>query len=85
MGLQQTSYSVGEGDGSQTVCAFLSGSTQREVIVSLSTQQGSAQGIPSSIGVHSAHCKLFLYLDFICYQLCYIQSLVTSPLSQVWS
>lgn len=59
MGLQQTSYSVGEGDGSQTVCAFLSGNTQREVIVSLSTQQGSAQGIPSSIGVHSAHCKPF--------------------------
>ena len=50
MGLQQTSYSVGEGIGSLNVCALLSGTTQREVVVSLSTQAGSAQGIPSSRG-----------------------------------
>ena len=44
VGLSQTSYSVGEGNGSQTVCAVLSGMTQRSVTVTLSTVQGTAQG-----------------------------------------
>ena len=44
VGLSQTSYSVGEGNGSQTVCAILSGMTQRSVIVTLSTVQETAQG-----------------------------------------
>ena len=44
VGLSQTSYSVGEGSGSQTVCAVLSGMTQRSVTVTLSTVQGTAQG-----------------------------------------
>ena len=49
VGLQQTSYTVGEGNGLLSVCTFLNGDTQREVIVSLSTEQGSAQGITSSL------------------------------------
>ena len=44
VGLSQTSYSVGEGNGSQTVCAVLSGMTQRSVTVTLSTVEGTAQG-----------------------------------------
>ena len=44
MGLNQTLYSVGEGSGSQTVCAILSGMIERSVTVTLSTVQGTAQG-----------------------------------------
>ena len=44
VGLSQTLYSVGEENGSQTVCAILSGMTQRSVTVTLSTVQGTAQG-----------------------------------------
>ena len=58
VGLQQTSYTVGEGNGSLSVCTFLNGDTQREVIVSLSTEQGSAQGITSSLNIQYAACVL---------------------------
>ena len=44
VGLNQTLYSIGEGSGSQTVCAILSGMIERTVTVTLSTVQGTAQG-----------------------------------------
>lgn len=44
MGLEQTSYSVGEGNGSLSVCAVLTGMAQRNVSVILSIVQGTAQG-----------------------------------------
>ena len=44
VGLEQTSYSVGEGNGSLSVCAVLIGMAQRNVSVILSILQGTAQG-----------------------------------------
>jgi len=43
VGLEQTSYTVGEGSGTLSVCAVLSGMAQRNVTVTLSTFQGIAQ------------------------------------------
>lgn len=44
VGLEQTSYSVGEGNGSLSVCAVLIGMAQRNVSLILSIVQGTAQG-----------------------------------------
>ena len=72
VGLQQTSYTVGEGNGSLSACTFLNGETQREVIVSLSTEQGSAQGITSSLNILSmlhVFCKLSPLSDILCHDI----------------
>lgn len=44
VGFQQMSYVVREEDGFVMVCVLLSGNTQREVLVDLTTLSGSAQG-----------------------------------------
>ena len=44
VGVQQVSYSVREADGLVRVCAILTGDTQREVLVNLTTLSGSALG-----------------------------------------
>jgi len=44
VGVQQVSYSVREVDGLVMVCAILTGDTQKEVLVNLTTLSGSAQG-----------------------------------------
>ena len=44
MGLQQSSYIVSEDAPSITVCVFLSGEIEREVVVSTSTEDQSAMG-----------------------------------------
>lgn len=48
-GLQQSAYLVGEGVGSQSICTGLSDVTQREVIVTISTVPGTAQGIHDTL------------------------------------
>ena len=45
MSLQQTTYSQEEGNGDVLVCADLSGSSERDVTVTLSTTDGSALGL----------------------------------------
>ena len=49
VGVQQVSYSVREADGLVMVCTILTGDTQREVLVNLTTLSGSAQGQLSPI------------------------------------
>ena len=44
VGLQQTLYSVGEGNGSLSVCALLIGTAERNVVVSLLAISQTAQG-----------------------------------------
>ena len=44
VGFQQVSYSVREADDRVMVCAILTGDTQREVLVNLTTLSGSALG-----------------------------------------
>ena len=44
VGLQQTSYSVGEGSGPLSVCVLLTGSAERDVLVSLLAISQTAQG-----------------------------------------
>jgi len=48
-GLQQSAYLVGEGGVSQSICTGLSDVTQREVIVTISTVPGTAQGIHDTL------------------------------------
>ena len=45
VGLQQTFYNVNERDGSVMACVVLSGSTERNISVSLDAVEESAQGI----------------------------------------
>ena len=45
MSLQQAIYSQEEGSGNVLVCADLSGITERDVNVTLSTTDGSALGL----------------------------------------
>ena len=45
MSLRQTTYSQEEGNGDVLVCADLSGSSERDVTVTLSTTDGSALGL----------------------------------------
>ena len=42
VGLQQSSYIVSEGDQELIICTILSGQTEREVVISISTEDGSA-------------------------------------------
>ena len=44
VGLQQATYSVGEGSGPLSVCAMLNATAERDVVVSLSTMSLTAQG-----------------------------------------
>ena len=44
MGLQQPSYIVSEDGRELIICAILSGQIEREVAVSVSTEEGSAIG-----------------------------------------
>ena len=44
VGLQQTFYNVNEGDGSVMACVQLSGSTERDIFVSLDALEETAQG-----------------------------------------
>ena len=44
VGLQQTSYSVGEGNGSLIVCVLINRTAERDVVVSLVTSSLTAQG-----------------------------------------
>ncbi len=41
VGLQQLAYEVSEGDGSVMICADLIGETEREVVIWLTTSNGS--------------------------------------------
>ena len=45
MGLVQQSYTVIESANSVTVCAFLTGQTERDVLVTMTTVQETAQGM----------------------------------------
>ena len=45
MGLVQQSYTVIESASSVTVCAFLTGQTERDVLVTMMAVQGTAQGM----------------------------------------
>jgi len=53
VGVQQVSYSVREADGLVMVCTILTGETQREVLVNLTTLSGSAQGQLSPRPMHA--------------------------------
>ena len=44
VGLQQTFYNVNESDGSVMACVVLSGTTERNISVSLDTVEDSALG-----------------------------------------
>ena len=44
VGLQQTSYSVGEGNGSLIVCILINRTAERDVVVSLIVSSLTAQG-----------------------------------------
>jgi len=44
VGLQQTAYSVAEGNDSLSVCVFLNGTAERDVVVSLPAISQTAQG-----------------------------------------
>ena len=44
VGLQQTSYSVGEGNGSLIVCVLINRTAERDVVVSLVAISLTAQG-----------------------------------------
>ena len=44
VGLQQTSYSVGEGNGSLVVCVLINRTAERDVVVSLVAISLTAQG-----------------------------------------
>ena len=52
--LQQQMYTVGEGSGPLTVCIELNGTTEKEVIINVSTEEGSAQGI-STLSLRAYH------------------------------
>ena len=52
VGLEQSSYMAVESNGSVTVCAILTGQIERDVSVSLSTMDGSAESMFSLIQVH---------------------------------
>ena len=58
VGLEQTSYTVGEGSGTLSVCAVLSGMAQRNVSVTLSTIQGIAQGKYTFLSKYWYMCEL---------------------------
>ena len=45
MGLVQQSYTVIESASPVTVCGFLTGQTERDVLVTVATVQGTAQGM----------------------------------------
>ena len=44
VGLQQTTFSIEEGNGSLSMCALLIGTAERDVVVSLSAISQTAQG-----------------------------------------
>ena len=44
VGLLQSSYTVNEGNQDLMICVFLSGEFEREVVVSIGTEDGSALG-----------------------------------------
>ena len=54
VGLQQASYSVGEGNGSLSVCVFMNRTAERDVVVSLTAISLTAQGrvYHKSVDVH---------------------------------
>ena len=57
VGLQQTFYVVNERDGSVMACAVLSGSTERNVLVSLDTADETAQGKCMQQSFHFEVCN----------------------------
>ena len=52
--LQQQMYTVREGSSPLSVCIKMNGTTEREVIVNVSTEEGSAQGI-TNLSLHACH------------------------------
>ena len=52
--LQQQMYTVREGSSPLSVCIKMNGTTEREVIVNVSTEEGSAQGI-TNLSLHAYH------------------------------
>ena len=54
MGLVQQSYTVIESASFVTVCAILTGLTERDVLVTMTTVQGTAQGM-------YLHCLLHIH------------------------
>lgn len=63
MGFDETAYTVGEGDGSVRVCVLLTGLTQRNVLVIIPTEQGTAEGTLGiwTTYVHNDHFCCFLH------------------------
>ena len=45
VGMVQQSYTVIESAGFATVCVFLTGQTERDILVTMTTVQGTAQGM----------------------------------------
>ena len=64
--LQQQMYTVREGSGPLSVCIEINGTTEREVIINVSTEEGSAQGITnlSLHAYHNAYLSRFFILLF---------------------
>lgn len=56
----QSSYTVLEGQGMLTVCANITGRTERPVQLTLSTQSVSAKG-KNQFGLFVEYCKVYLY------------------------
>ena len=52
--LQQQMYTVREGSGPLSVCIEINGTTEREVIINVSTEEVSAQGI-TNLSLHAYH------------------------------
>ncbi len=48
VGLLQSEYSIQESVSELRVCAIITGEIEREVVVSYTTMEGTAQGLPPS-------------------------------------
>jgi len=59
VGFDQPSYNISEGAGLLNVCAILTGVADREVLVTLTTMEISAEGSFSHL-LFLIHCKILL-------------------------
>ena len=64
-GLQQTSYSVGEGNGSLSVCVLINRTAERDVVVSLIAISLTAQGRAYYMNSMDVHLDSNTVLSFI--------------------
>ena len=58
VGLQQSSYIVSEGDQELIICTILSGRIEREVVFSVSTEDGSAKSEYNLIQLNTCTCNI---------------------------